>query len=163
MTLVFFEKSNFYFQYFYIYFGTGNYDEALEYLNQWLNLPNSIERKDLQSLARLLNLIIHYEMGNNWLVESLLRSTQRFLSKENKLLELEKQLVGFIRQINGVNSNKERKAAFMEMKVRLEPLKSIPSEKAMLQLFDFEAWLDCKVHNKSFAQIVKEKHLQQQQ
>ena len=75
------ERGAFYFQYFYIYFGMGDYEKALVYLNQWLNLPRSVEREDLQSLARILNLIIHYEMDNTILLEYLSRSTYRFLKK----------------------------------------------------------------------------------
>ena len=75
-----FEKDSFYFQYFYIYFGIEDFEQSLDYLNEWLNLPKSIDRQDLQSLARVLNLIVHYELGNSLLVDSLLRSAYRFLN-----------------------------------------------------------------------------------
>ncbi|MCB0641460.1 MAG: hypothetical protein KDC44_07455, partial [Phaeodactylibacter sp.] len=94
-----FRKHTFYFQYFYIYFGSGNYDEALVALNDWLNLTANIERKDLQSLARILNLIIHYEMGNAMLLQSLLRSTYRFLKKQPTIFQYEQKMLDFFRRI----------------------------------------------------------------
>jgi hypothetical protein len=157
-----FERGSFYFQYFYIYFGAGDYSKALDYLNKWLNLPRSIERQDLQSLARVLNLIIHYEMGNSLLLESLLRSTYRFLNKQARLHEFEGKVINFIREANRLQSRKELRQAFIELKKDFETLSGKQSEKAMLQLFDIESWLDSKIQNKPFAQIVKEKYLSAQ-
>ncbi|MEZ4983045.1 MAG: hypothetical protein R2769_15965 [Saprospiraceae bacterium] len=42
-----FEKGNFYFQYFTIYFANEEYEQALDYLNQWLNMSKNVERQDL--------------------------------------------------------------------------------------------------------------------
>lgn len=156
-----FERSSFYFQYFYIFFGAGNYDKALEYLNQWLNLPRSIERQDLQSLARILNLIIHYEMGNTLLLDSLLRSTYRFLHRTEGLLHFELRLMQFIRQANRANSRRAIEGELQALKTDFHTLTQDPAEKAMLQLFDFEAWLDSKIQRRSFAEVVREKFQRQ--
>lgn len=155
-----FERSSFYFQYFYIFFGAGNYDRALDYLNKWLNLPRSIERQDLQSLSRVLNLIIHFEMGNHLLLESLLRSTLRYLNKQEGLLEFEGKLIHFIRQTGKSIDKKDTRKALLELKLDFQRLLEKPKEKAMLQMFDFEAWLDSHLEGRSFAQIVKEKFIE---
>ena len=157
-----FETDSFYFQYFYIYFGTGIYDQALEYLNRWLNSPRSIERQDLQSLARILNLIIHYEMGNNLLLDSLLRSTYRFLNKRKSLFVIESKIIGFIRDSNNFVNRKELRTALIKLKEEVVSLSQEQGEKAMLQLFDLEAWLDSKIQNRTFAEIVKQKYLEKQ-
>ncbi len=153
-----FESESFYFQYICIYFGTGVYDKALEYLNHWLNSPKSIQRQDLQSLARIINLIIHYEMGNTLLLDSLIRSTYRFLNKRNALYQLEARLIHFIRTILAIPSKKERKEAFTELKAEIEEMAKDKKVKAMLQLFDLEAWLESKILNMSFTKVVKEKY-----
>ena len=153
-----FQKSNFYFQYFYIYFGNGNYDKALAHLNHWLSLSRSIERRDLQSLARILNLLIHYEIGNSILIDSLLRNTQRFLNKEQKFFDFERSFVRFIREANKNPNKHELKQILLQLKSDLEHISNIPEEKAMLQLFDIEAWLKAKIEGKAFAQVVKEKY-----
>lgn len=153
-----FQKSNFYFQYFYIYFGNENFDKALEHLNHWLSLSRSIERRDLQSLARILNLLIHYEMGNSILIDSLLRNTQRFLNKEQKFFDFERSFVRFIREANKNPNRYELKQILLQLRSDLDHISSIPEEKAMLQLFDIEAWLEAKMEDKAFAQVVKEKY-----
>ena len=150
-----FEKGAFYFQYFYIYFGIGDYDKALEYLNEWLNIPRSIERQDLQSLARVLNLIIHFEMNNTILLDNLLRSTYRFLRNRNRMYKLEKGVLTFIKDANKTASPRALKDAFIKLKETFETLAKDPSEKVMFQYFDFIAWVDSKVNNGSFAEAVK--------
>ena len=156
-----FERNSFYYQYFYIYYGAEQYDKALEYLNRWLNLPKTVERSDLQSIARILNLIIHYEMGNTLLLDSLLRSTYRFLNKRNSLYQFERRMVNFIREANKIADKKTLRNAFIELKEDFDELKRVSTEKAMLQVFDIEAWLRSKIERKSFAQIIKDKYQKQ--
>ncbi len=151
-----FNRNTFYLSYFYIYFGVGDYDNALESLNDWLNLPKTSEREDLQSLARILNLIIHYEIGNTLLLESLLRSTYRFLSKRNRLYEFEKRVLGFIQKTGKLRSSKELREAFLTLKLEFDDLTKIPSENAMLRYFNFTAWLESKIEEKTFAEAVQD-------
>jgi tetratricopeptide (TPR) repeat protein len=150
-----FNRNTFYLSYFYIYFGAGDFDKALENLNEWLSLPKTSEREDLQSLARVLNLIIHYEMGNNLLLESLLRSTYRFLSKRNRLYEFEKSVLGFIQKSGRLRTSKELREAFVTLKNEFENLAQIPSEDAMLRYFNFTAWLESKIEGITFAEAVQ--------
>ena len=150
-----FERGTFYFQYFYIYFGIGDYEKALEYLNQWLSLPKSVEREDLQSLARILNLIIHYEMDNTMLLEYLFRSTYRYLKKRNRAFEFEKKVLSFIQKAVKIQDRKELKKAFQNLKKDFEKLSEIPSENIMLQYFDFISWAESKIQNQPFSEIIK--------
>ncbi len=153
-----FQKGRFYFQYFYIYFGIGDYDKALDYLNLWLSLPRSIERQDLQSLARILNLIVHFEMGNTILLEYLFRSTYRFLRKRNRMYDFERRVLTFIKDSNKIRSPRELREAFAKLKNDFEELSKIPSEKVMFQYFDFIAWLESKTTNEPFSSVVKRRY-----
>ena len=151
-----FRKHTFYFQYFYIYFGSGNYDEALVSLNEWLNLSTNVERKDLQSLARILNLIIHYEIGNAMLMQSLLRSTYRFLKKQSTIFQYEQTMLDFFRRIEKILSKSELKQAFRKLESELQDLFQLKNERAMLELFNISAWVESKVNNVPFARVVQE-------
>ena len=152
-----FERGRFYFQYFYIHFGIGNYDKALHDLNRWLNMPRSIERQDLQSLARILNLIIHFEMGNVLLLDYILRSTYRFLRSRNRIFEFERRVLNFIRESNKIKTGKELRSAFIQLKTDFEELANIPSERVMFQYFDFIAWLESKITGEAFDRVVKQR------
>lgn len=151
-----FIKNTFFLQYFCIYFGSGDFEKALGSLNDWLKLSGGVERKDLQSLARILNLIIHFELGNTMLLESLLRSTYRYLNKENRLSEFERKIMEFIREAGKPHSKKEMKQLFENLKQDFEQLSQSP-EFGVFQLFDLMAWLDSKISGKSFAGVVRER------
>jgi len=152
------ERGSFYFQYFYISFGKENYDEALKYLNLWLNLPRSIEREDLQSLARMLNLIIHYEMGNIVLLESLIKNTYRYLRRKNQVYEFEKTLLQFFQQIVKENDRRSLPTAREGLKAAIEKLREQPSEKILLEYFDFTSWVESKINNTPFATVVANRY-----
>ena len=153
-----FEKDSFYFSFFYIYFGVGAFDEALFYLNNWLNIPRSSERQDLQALAKVLNLIIHYEMNNSSLIESILRSTNRYLNKQGLTFEFERKITAFFAKVTRkAMGKKERKAAFIQLKYELENNLTSTTEQKLLTIFDIISWIDSKTSNKSFAQVVQEK------
>ncbi len=155
----FFESNSFYFQYFYIAFGAGDFEHALESLNKWLDLSNKIERQDLQSIARILNLITHYEMGNNLLLESLLRSTYRYQKKQEHIFKFEKKMVSFIGQLIKLTSQPEKRNAFTALKKDFVKLSNDPVEKIMFQYFDVISWMESKITDKPFADIVKERYL----
>ena len=155
-----FLKSDFYFQYFCIYFGNEDYETALNNLNEWLGTSKGVERKDLQSLARILNLIIHYELGNTMLLDSLLRSTYRFLNKENRLSELERKFMNFIKEASKPQSKRETQEALKTLKQDFESLSKLPSYK-IFDLFDINSWLESKISRKSFAEVVQEKFTNQ--
>lgn len=151
-----FKRSIFFFRYFYIYFGSGNYDQALTYLNEWLHLPRSAEQKGLQVVAQILNLIIHYEMNNNILLDSLLKSTQRSLQKSKHYNAFEHLLFSCLRQANHLVNKKEKKKLFADVLENLSRTKWSQKEKAMLRLFNFKAWLLSKAQEKTFAEVVQE-------
>ncbi len=153
-----FEKDSFLFQYFYIYFGAEDYDNALEYLNRWLNLPKRVERQDMWITSRLVNLILHYEMGNTLLLESLIRSTYRFLSKSDSLSPYENKVLGFFREsLKFQNKNQQREALLM---LKSELAKS-KYQNMRPRLFNVEAWFEAKIRQKKFREVIKEQFLKE--
>ncbi len=149
-----FERSVFYYTYFYIYFGVGDFDKALDYLNQWLDLPRTVEQQTYQISSRILNLIIHFEMGNTILLESLLRSTYRFLHKAEQLTVVERNIITFIRNSTNIFTKKEQQEYYLALQEKFQDV----GEKRRLGFFDFEAWLESKITNKNFSDVIKEKH-----
>lgn len=152
-----YETASFYFQFCTICFGCGDYDGALTYLNEWLNQPRSVEREDLQSLARILSLIIHFEMGNTVLLESLMRSATRFLQKKNRLYDLERRFIHLMQELLRQTSVREQQGIFQKMKIDLQEIAQAPGTKALLQTFDLGAWLEAKLESRTFAAAVREK------
>ena len=149
-----FLKNNFYFHYFNIYFGIGDLDNALLCINEWLMLPDSSDMNDLQSLARILNLIVNFEIGNMILLDSLVRSTERYLKSENRFSVLEKRIIGFVKSFRQPLSKKEKKAAFEKLRKDFKEL-SENQNIGVLGFFDFDAWIASKIENRKYADELK--------
>lgn len=150
-----FEKGNFYFQYFTIYFANGAFDLALEYLNQWLNMPKNVERQDLQALARVLNLLIHFEMRNYVLLQSLIRSTKRYLTREKRIYRFETDIMEYLNQIDEVTGKKKQKQLLEKLLAQLNTLEKSPEEANMMRYFNFKAWVKSKIEQISFSEAVQ--------
>jgi hypothetical protein len=152
-----FNTQAFYYAYFYMSFGSGHYDEALDYLNEWLSSERTVDRMDLQALAQLLSLIIHFEKGNTILLESLLRSTARYLNKRSKVTEFEREIIKFIRKASVSINRKELRELAENVKTSLVALSEDSSQGSFTQYFDFVAWIESKMTSQSFATIVQQK------
>ena len=150
-------QSGFYFRYFYIYFGTGDYDNALEYLNRWLDLPRSEGRRDLQSIARILQLLVHYERENWVLLESLLRSTERFHAKQQQVMTLERSITATIRTAYQLPDPRSRGPVFQKLLDEIARVREQPAERALLGLFDLESWARSQLTRRDFGEVVREK------
>lgn len=157
-----FNSDSFHFYYFYLPFGHGDYEAALDALNRWINLPQSHERADLQSLARIVNLIIHYELDNQLLLDSLIRSARRFLKKQDKTYEFEQLILELIAALLKQPDPRIQQQVFADTRARFVSLQNTPTERAMLRNFDVMAWLDSKIENTSFASIIRRNYAERE-
>jgi tetratricopeptide (TPR) repeat protein len=87
----------FYYKIACLYFGSGDNEKAIDYLNKIINWKVDL-RTDLQCYARLLHLIAHYELGNDNLLEYLIKSVYRFMAKMKNLSIVEEEILKFIRK-----------------------------------------------------------------
>ena len=150
-----FESHTFYYIYFYITFGAGEYGRALDFLNHWLSLPSTVERQDLQSMSRMLNLMVHYELGNFELLESLIRSTYRFLKKRNELDDMERRTINLIKKLVETPSKKMLKEDFHRFKEQFEGL-SQQAGTPRLYTNAVVAWFESKIEGRGFSEILQE-------
>ncbi|MBI4946233.1 MAG: hypothetical protein HY840_07510 [Bacteroidetes bacterium] len=151
-------KNNLYYNIAYMLFGAGSYNEALRWIIKIIDHPIEL-RKDTQALAHILYLLINYELHKDeQMLDSLERRTRHFLSTRHRIFKVEKALMHCLRQIMGKPvSRKERTLAFQELKTTLLKLMKNPMEKAAIDEFDFLSWVESKIQNKTFAEVVREK------
>jgi hypothetical protein len=141
-----------------VYFGTADFKLANKHINEIIN--NSIEyNNDLTCIAQLISLIIHYELGNSDLLAYRIKSAYRFLTKRDCLQLTIGHVLDFLRKSGkGKNSQKTDKERFVELKSQItEDLKIDPIQKDILQYFDILSWLESRIQNKPFMEIVKAK------
>lgn len=133
----------FYYKIACLYFGSGDNEKAIEYLNKIINWKVSL-RTDLQCYARLLHLIAHFELGNFQLLEYLIKSVYRFMAKMNNLSTVEEEVFKFIRKSFTISPQKLI-PAFKSLKEKLERLQSNPLESRSFMYLDIIGWLESRI------------------
>lgn len=82
-----------------LYFFADNYSQALDWVNKIVFDENPNPADDILCFARLLNLLIHYELDNLFLLSSEITSTRRFLKKKKRLYKFEKLVLKYIKRL----------------------------------------------------------------
>jgi len=141
------------------YFVAENYDRALEWVNMAMIETNIHSRTDVLSSVKILNLIIHFELGNLDLLDYLVNSTHDLLKKRNRLNEFEALFINFIRnKLCKTSDSNELKESFLELRKKIDDIAHIPFERRIIENLEFNSWLDSKIENKPLAQIVGERN-----
>jgi len=131
-----------------LYFICGMYSDALDRLNEILLIKDIELRRDIQAAARIINLILHYELGNSILLSHAIKSSRRYLESRDKLFEMERIFFRHFLKLSLKADYTERQKAYAAMKNEVENLcESIPLEKNFLQTFDLLLWLNSKQKN----------------
>lgn len=147
------------FHVFFSYFGAEMYGPASIWLNKTCRLLEETELlHDVYSVCRMLRIIVNYELKEEDHLQYVLRSTYHYLSKSRQLYKFEKLMLDFIRlKLPKINSRKEQIDAFKKLKSKLEKIIKDPLEREVLRNFDFVSWLESKIENRSFAEIIRGK------
>jgi len=141
----------------YLYFGAGKFNRALDWINLLLNDPDLKKREDIHSFGNILNLLIHYELGNDDLLEYIVKSTYRFLSKRKLLFKVESIMLQFLKKYPNWINQQQMQSAFQGLHDELLLLTKDEYEKQAFEYFDFVSWLRGKMEKRKFEEIVKEK------
>ena len=140
-----------------LYFGSEDYGTCIDYLQNIINEQVDI-RDDLQSYARLLHLMAHFEMGNYELMEYLTKSVYRFMAKKQNVTVLEEEMFKFLRHSFQLPRNKLRS----ELETFLQKIKKFEKSRFETRAFaylDIISWVEAKVYNKPMATIIHDKFL----
>src|SRR6185436_13959667 len=147
----------FYFNIAVLYFANGNYSKALYWNNCLLNDTSLDENQDIYCFAKIFNLIIHLEMGNNELIPYTFKSTLRYLDKRKRIYRFETVFFNFINKFQKAKKNDDMEIAYTALHNDLKMLFKDTFEKKVFEYFDFVSWAESKIHNSSFAEEVKKK------
>lgn len=151
------QRLGLYYNLAYLHFGAADYDQALDWVNLLLQDPALDTRQDIHCFGRLLNLIIHYELRNDQLLEYIVQSTSRFLSKRERLFRVESVMLQLMRHYPGWLTPKARTEGFRQLIGELNELQQDEFERKAFEYFDFVSWMESKVEGAGFEELVKSK------
>ncbi|MGQ0826880.1 MAG: hypothetical protein ACT4ON_00655 [Bacteroidota bacterium] len=140
-----------------LYFGSENYRTGLKWFNKITNEREIKLREDIHSFARILSLISHFELRNDDLVESNIKSTYRYFTKKGDLTIYQKYILDFLKRILVDSSESTIKKGFILLKERMQSLEKNTFEKRAFLYFDIISWLESKIEKRSVQEIIKQK------
>ncbi len=141
----------------YLYFGSGDFSTSIDYLQKIINDASGL-RTDLQSYARLMHLLAHYEMGNLDLMDYLTRSVFRYFSKMKNLTVIEQEIFRFLRN-SFKFSRHQLKPEFESFLEKVKHLEGNRFETRSFAYFDIISWLESKVQGKTMSEVIHAKYL----
>lgn len=141
-----------------IHLGNGEYRKARK------RLSATIGRGHLYSLPlfrtiRIVNVMIHYELGDIDYIQSEIRSIKREMSKNKGYnLKVESFLLKFL-NYSFADTNRKRRAEIWEsMAEEVHALYADKYETQILRKFDFVAWVEAKIFEVPLSDILKREH-----
>jgi len=141
------------------YFGAGQVNKSLAWLNKVLNDNETTLRQDIFTYARLFNLVVHYELGNYDLLAYIVRSTQRFLDKRQRANEVEVVLIDGIKKLARTTDAAQKRELFKALHAQLAELLNDPNEQLVLKYFDVLAWAEAHATGEAFSEVVRRRAL----
>ena len=146
----------FYYKIACLYFGSGNNEKAIDYLNRIINQKADL-RTDLQCYSRLLHLIAHYELGNFDLLEYLIKSVYRYMARMENLSKVEEEVFAFLRRSFRVGAHALR-PEFEKLLNKLRKYEGNPLETRAFAYLDIISWLESKINNVNVQDVIREKY-----
>jgi hypothetical protein len=140
-----------------LFFGAEDYETCIDYLQKIIHSHVDL-RIDLQCYARLLHLMAHYELGNDVIIESLIKSVYRFMAKMKNLTVVEEEMFRFLRNSFNVSPRKLKP----ELEKFLYKIKHLEKNRFQTRSFaylDVISWIESKVNEKPLSAIIQEKCL----
>ena len=148
----------FYYKIACVYFGSGHYQQAIKYLNRIIDHKDLSLREDLQCFARILNLVAHYEAGQDEELEYQVRSVYHFLGKMNDQQPMQIEVLRFLRRLGHFEPARLREE-FSKLKMKLEEIADQPFDRRPFLYFDIISWLESKVSGRSVQDVMQQKFL----
>ncbi len=126
-----------------LYIGAGKFKNALPWNNRVLSHQKDV-RQDLLCFAKILEIMIHYELGNKEQLHYYIKSAYRFFTKRKRIYQFEELFFKYLPKLIKLDDEKELKKIYSQLANELKVLKKKSNERIMFDDVDFLAWLESK-------------------
>ena len=146
----------FYYKIACLYFGCRDYRQCMYYLNKIITNKSLEMREDLLCFSRILNLVAHYEAGEDYQLDRLIKSTYKFLIKMEDLHQVQREMIAFIRNLEHIYPQ-DLKKAFRDLHAKLKVYENDPYERRSFLYLDILSWLRSNIEGRTIPEIIKER------
>lgn len=143
------------FNVFLAFFIDEKFSEALDWLLT-MDLGGKLEAKaDSRTLARILSVIVHYELKHTRILDDLRASIYRKLRKMNQLHEFERAVLDHIRQLEQAFDKKEKSNLYKALILNLNQIGETYGVNKIAGLEEVICWAECRIQNKPYLEVLK--------
>lgn len=126
------------------FFIKGDFQESLRIINILFQSRLLKHTPRIEPYTRLLNILVHFELGNVKLLLHLIPATEKYLKNKNKLFRTEKVILVNLKKIITHDDNGYAIKNFESLKKEMKALKKVKYEKNAFIYFDYIKWLNKK-------------------
>jgi len=125
-----------YYQFANIFFLKKEYVKSLRWLNEIINANFGNTREDIQSYARILNLIVHFELNNIIVLRYAVDSCRRFLKKKSTEISVGREILNLFSKLSHAYPE-EYQTIFKKAYTEMFP----PHSQQTQDYIDIKGWL----------------------
>lgn len=140
----------------------GDFRSCYSHLLKILHLPGQKIRKDIRDFAKVMQVILQYELGNDSLNEYLARAGKRYFKSKGPYWEFESATFRFMEKALRSEGKEQLKTAFTQYSTRLEELamdstngagnKGIP----ILGITEMRIWVNSRISERPIREVFME-------
>lgn len=134
-------RITFYYLNAYLLFLNKHFAEALNWCNEILNESKEDVVKEIFYFARILNLLIHFELKNFDYLEFLLISTPKYLKARRPLYRTEKSLIQYMGKVLKSVDKKDKLELTVKFSQELKEITKDPKERRVFNYIDLNHWI----------------------
>ena len=141
-----------------IYFGQGDFNSCVQFLDKIIFSKAITGRSDLQTFARILKLTSLFELREDVYIYENIRSVYSYLARNKQLNAFQKEIMNFLRicaRLPEANIQNE----LQNLRMALVVVAQNKFEQRPFFYFDVISWLDSKLSNKTISQVISERGL----
>jgi hypothetical protein len=108
------------------------------------------------SFAKLLLMFIHFDLGNDELLEYQVRSYNRLMRKTDRVYKCEQVMVDYFKSVSAVATKQKKLDELKEVQKKITAAFKTHYERGFSFYFDIHAWIASRLGRKEFAEVVRE-------
>ncbi len=143
----------------FFYLKIGEPETALDWIVKILEHPYKQKKLPIFRYASILELLIHFDLKNDWLLASKARSVYRSLYKQAPIQAFEQSVLHFLRRAYPKAANKrELKTILRKWQSELKEIQVQKTQQDYFDAFDFCWWIEAKLEGKTYWELLKERN-----
>ncbi len=135
-------------------FYLANYTGALEYIQRIFAFTSIDSSETIYCFAKILHILLHFELGNTALLPYEIRSTYRYLKKRKRLYRFESLVMRFLRTLPKLKTAARFQRQLRELHPKLLELREDPFENSAFSYCDIIVWVESRLEGKPMADIL---------